>query len=169
MEKELVYYPDPVLKEACDPVEDPDRWSDLIERMETLLYEHRGIGLAAPQIGESVQIFLLRLDPEEKVHETYINPEIHETRNPETIPEGCLSFPDVTVEIERGTTVNFSATTPGGKEVERTLEGLQAQCVQHEVDHLRGRTLVDHCDLSQKMEIDRALKQNETPAGESGE
>lgn len=152
------YYPDPVLKEQCDPVEDPRHWSGLIDDMEEILYEEKGVGLAASQVGESVQIFLLCLDLEERVHETYINPEIHEVRHTDTVSEGCLSFPGVTVDIERGREVHFSALTPGGKQIERTLDGLQAQCVQHEFDHLQGKSLVDHCNLTQKMEIDEALK-----------
>lgn len=160
MSRELVYYPDPILKDGCDPVEKPGEWSELIDDMEEVLYENNGVGLAAPQVGEAVQIFLLRLDIEEQVHETYINPEIQSIGNRETVSEGCLSFPDITVEIERGLSVNFTALTPGGKEIERSLEGLQAQCVQHEVDHLHGNSLIDHCDLTQKMEIDEALKES---------
>lgn len=164
MSRELRYYPDPVLKDGCNPVEDPGAWAELIEEMEEILYEKNGVGLAAPQVGEPVQIFLLCLDQEDRVHEVYINPEIHDVNQPETIPEGCLSFPGVTVEIERGREVTFSALTPGGKEIQRTLTGLQAQCVQHEFDHLQGKSLVDHCDLAQKMEIDEQLKSQSTPS-----
>jgi len=158
MNRKLIYYPDDVLKKECRPVDEPGQWVDLIDDMRTILYKNNGVGLAASQVGEPIQLFLLNLDPEDQVDEVYINPEIVEVHNPETISEGCLSFPDVTVDIERGTEVTFRADTPGDKRIERTLEGLQAQCVQHEFDHLHGQTLVDHCGLEQKMKIDEALK-----------
>lgn len=158
MSRELLYYPDQSLKTPAQPVENPGAWDELVEDMKRLIRIHEGIGLAAPQVGESVRIFLLRLDPEEQLYEVYFNPEIKNIRHRETVSEGCLSFPEITVEIERGLEVDFSALTPGGRAIERTVDGLQAQCVQHEVDHLEGRTLVDRCDLTQKMEVDAQMK-----------
>lgn len=158
MSRELVLYPDEGLNEACDPVDDPSEWDELRERMVDVLYERNGIGLAAPQVGESIQLFLLRLDVEKRLHEAYFNPEITSVRETETLNEGCLSFPNIEVEIDRGTEVTFEALTPTGERVERTVSGIQAQCVQHEVDHLHGRTLLDRCDLSQKIAVQDRLK-----------
>ncbi len=128
--------------------------------MVEVLYREEGVGLAAPQVGVSRRIFLLRLDLEKRLHEVYVNPSVELVEEKETVEEGCLSFPDVTVELTRGTRVSFTATTPGGKRVERTLEGLQAHCVQHEVDHLEGRTLIDRCDLQGKLAVQKALEEN---------
>ncbi len=158
MESELVLYPDELLEQAAPPVEDPAEWKDLIERMKGSLRRLEGIGLAAPQVGTSIRIFVMTLDPENDLHEAYLNPEIVSVRGEETVTEGCLSFPDITVEITRGREVDFRALTPGGESVERTVEGLQAQCVQHEVDHLQGKTLLDHCGLQQKLEINDVLQ-----------
>lgn len=158
MSRELVLYPNEELNEECDPVEDPSDWDDLRDRMVDLLYEKNGIGLAAPQVGESIQLFLLRLDVEKRLHEAYFNPEITSVQREETLKEGCLSFPNIEVEIERGTEVTFEALTPTGERVERSVSGIQAQCAQHEVDHLHGRTLLDHCDLSQKMAVQDRLR-----------
>lgn len=158
MDHDLKLYPDDVLENECDPVDDPGRWDDLIDDMETVLYDHNGIGLAAPQVGETIQLFLLRLDADKHLHEAYFNPEILELETEETLTEGCLSFPNIEIEVDRATRVTFEAVTPAGKDVERTVEGLQAQCVQHEIDHLNGRTLIDRCNLSQKMEIQDKLK-----------
>lgn len=157
----LRYYPDPILSDPCEPVEDPGAHGDLIETMVEVLYEHEGVGLAAPQVGVSKRIFLLRLDLEKRLHEVYVNPTIEAVEDEETVQEGCLSFPDVSVEITRGSRVSFTATTPGGQRVERTLKGLGAHCVQHEVDHLDGTTLIDHCDLQEKVAVQKALEEQE--------
>lgn len=158
MSRELVLYPSDGLEQKCEPVSDPTEWDDLRERMAEVLYDRNGIGLAAPQVGESIQLFLLRLDPDQRLHEAYFNPEILEVRDRETLTEGCLSFPNIEVGLERGTEVTFEALTPTNERVERTVTGLQAQCVQHEVDHLRGKTLLDRCSLTQKMEIQDRLE-----------
>ncbi len=155
----LRIHPDEILNQDCEPVEDPGDHRELIETMVEVLYEHNGIGLAAPQVGELLEIFLLRLDPEERLHEVYMNPDILETGPAARVNEGCLSFPDVQVEIERPEWVRFQALTPAGETVERRMEGMMAQCVVHEVDHLRGVTLVEHCDLQQKIKINQAMKQ----------
>ena len=159
MSRELLYYPDDHLKEECDPIGDPAQWKDLIEEMSPILYQHNGVGLAAPQVGVPVQLFLLRLDLEEKIHEAYLNPEIIAVDNKETVDEACLSYPGVSVELERGQEVHFRALTPSGKQIERSFEGLLAQCVQHETDHLHGLSLIDHCDLEQKMKVNRVIQE----------
>lgn len=158
MANDLQLYPQEILEKTCRTVDNPGDWDDLIDDMEEVLYENNGIGLAAPQVGETIQLFLLRLDADKRLHEAYFNPEIINTEQEETLTEGCLSFPNIEVEVNRATRVEFAGTTPAGKRVERTVEGLQAQCVQHEVDHLKGRTLLDNCGLSQKMEIQDKLK-----------
>jgi peptide deformylase len=157
MSRELTLYPDDVLNTPCEEVTDPSEWDQLREDMVDLLYEKNGIGLAAPQVGESIQLFLLRLDPDKQLHEAYFNPVIESIEQKETLTEGCLSFPNVEVQIDRGLSVTFTALTPAGDSVERTVSGIQAQCVQHEVDHLKGKTLLDRCDLSQKMKINDRL------------
>lgn len=158
MSNELVLYPSDQLNEECEEVSDPSNWDDLLDEMGDLLYEYNGIGLAAPQLGESIQLFLLRLDPEKKLHEAYFNPRIISVENEEPLTEGCLSFPNIEIEIERGTRATFEAITPKGDNVERTVTGLQAQCVQHEIDHLTGTTLLDHCNITQKMKIQDQLQ-----------
>jgi len=159
MSRELLYYPDDHLKQECEAIEDPGEWKDLIEEMAPILYEHNGVGLAAPQVGVPIQLFLLRLDFEENIHEAYLNPEILDVSNRDVVDEACLSYPGVSVEIERGQQVYFRALTPSGKEIERSFDGLLAQCVQHETDHLHGRSLIDHCDLGEKMEINRVIQE----------
>ncbi|MFB6345246.1 MAG: peptide deformylase [bacterium] len=157
MTRDLELYPGEVLEQECRPVDNPGEWDGLIGDMETVLYEHDGIGLAAPQVGETIQLFLLRLDAEKRLHEAYFNPEILDLETEETLVEGCLSFPNIEVKIDRATRVKFTAETPAGEEVTRTVEGLQAQCVQHEIDHLHGKTLLDNCDLTQTMRIQDKL------------
>ncbi|MFB6356806.1 MAG: peptide deformylase [bacterium] len=159
MSRALTLYPDEDLERVCRPVEDPADWSSLIEDMRRILYEYDGVGLAAPQVGEDVQIFVLCLDVEKQIEEVYLNPEIIDIQDEEPVTEGCLSFPNIDVEIRRGTKVQFKALTPGGEQIERTVEGLQAQCVQHELDHLQGKTILDRCDFSEKMKINDQLNE----------
>ncbi len=155
--RKLRIYPDDVLKKEAEPVENPERWSELVEDMRQIVSEKEGVGLAAPQVGESVRLFLMRDGPDELQWSAYFNPEIIKIREKERIPESCLSFPGVQIEAKRGRVVTFRALTAAGKEVEKTVENLLAQCVQHEVDHLDGITLVDHASLAEKMEMQKQL------------
>lgn len=158
MSLELCLYPDPVLESSCRKVKDPTSHEELITHMRKIMYDRDGVGLAAPQVGETLALFILRTDFEERKDEVFMNPKIHSVRDREILEEGCLSFPNIRVDIERGTRVEFQAITPQGEKVERTMTGIQAQCVQHEMDHLQGETLVDRCDLSQKMAINDDLQ-----------
>ncbi len=157
--RELQIYPADVLKKEAEPVEDPGEWDELVADMRRIVSEEEGVGLAAPQVGESVRIFLMRDEPDKLQWSAYFNPEIIKVRETEKIPESCLSFPGVKIEAERGRVVTFKALTAAGEEVEMTVENLLAQCVQHEVDHLDGITLVDHASLSEKMEMQKQLEE----------
>lgn len=158
MSLDLCLFPDPILGETCEPVEDPAQHESLIDRMSTIMHDRDGVGIAAPQLGTPLEIFVICVDFEEPTDEVFINPEIISVDEYETLEEGCLSFPNIRVDLERGLQVEVEATRPSGERVKRSLEGIQAQCVQHEMDHLQGKTLLDRCDLTQKMEINDKIQ-----------
>src|SRR6266536_412899 len=136
-------YPDPVLRMEARPVEEfDDDLRRLATRMGQLMKEANGAGLAATQIGVLRRIFVFT--PEEDEVAAIVNPEIV-TRSEETEidDEGCLSLQGVTVPVERSLTVRIGGRDEEGKEVAYDLEGTPARIVQHEVDHLDGKLMLD--------------------------
>lgn len=138
----IAWHPNPVLHNRNEPVTDitPDV-RERVRRMFEICYEEKGVGLAAPQAGWNARIFVLntakgRPAEAEKV---YVNPEIIDMAGDEAwLPEGCLSLPYVWGKVRRWTIVRVRAQDLDGKAFEETLEGIGAQAVQHEMDHLEG-------------------------------
>jgi peptide deformylase len=143
----IVKLPDPVLRKVSDPVERVDAGlialaDDMIETMQ----KAPGIGLAAIQVGIPRRLVVLDVVEEGKESNplTLINPEI--VRLGDTLrpyEEGCLSIPDVLVDIERPGSLKVAYTGRDGKRHELEAEGLLATAIQHEVDHLDGKLIID--------------------------
>lgn len=160
----IVTWPDPVLREparAVDSVtEETQRlYRDLVDTM----YAHSGVGIAAIQIGEPVQMFLVEAavaggnESDDPV--AFINPEIVWTsEDKERADEGCLSFPGVFVPIERPARARIRAMNIQGETFELDGEGLLGRAFQHEHDHLTGRLLVDFVGPLKKQMIRKKLK-----------
>lgn len=145
-ERRIVLYGDPVLREKAVPVDEINQdVKDLVSDIVDTLKRHRGLGLAAPQVGVSKRIFAVDLstvDISESVR-VFINPEILETTGQVEMEEGCLSFPGIYQRIVRPATVRVRATDLDGKQFEITLDGLTARAVLHEYDHLDGVLFID--------------------------
>lgn len=143
----IVTLPDPVLRQISAPVERIDvALLKLADDMLETMYAAPGVGLAAIQVG--VPRRLLVLDVADKDAEpqplTIINPEIVKLgRETRTYEEGCLSIPEVHVEIERPSMLSFRYTGRDGKIHEMDADGLLATAVQHEMDHLDGKLIID--------------------------
>ena len=144
----IVNIPDPVLRKKAAPIERIDEGvRRLAEAMLETMYAAPGVGLAAPQVGVSRRLVVLDVsrDGDERRPLVMINPEIvgvgDETRLYE---EGCLSIPDVKVEIERPSSLTVRYLDRDGKTQEMAADGLLAIAVQHEVDHLNGRLIIDY-------------------------
>lgn len=139
-------FPDPVLKEAAEPVADIDgKLNAFIESMVQTMYAAPGVGLAAPQVGESTRIVVLDVE-----HETpgkhllkLINPEIVEAEGSVIWEEACLSVIDYTADVKRAARVLVRAYTPDQKEISIEAEDLLAVALQHEIDYLDGRLFID--------------------------
>lgn len=135
-----------VLREKAQPVaEVNDEIRQLAEDMFDTMIEADGVGLAAPQIGKSIRMFVLIADDD--VRRVFINPQIIKTSE-ETGPydEGCLSIPQVYETIERPLRVTVQATNEKGKNFTLEADGLLARIIQHENDHLDGIVFIDRGD-----------------------
>lgn len=145
----IVRYPNPWLRLVCDPVTSFDgRLRELADNLGETMRSVRGAGLAANQVGENVQVFVV--DPfvvsgrkKDGSPVVFVNPEVTLDGEEVLDAEGCLSFPGVFVNVRRSSWARVRARDIGGQEF--FLEGgeLFARSMQHEVDHLRGRLLVD--------------------------
>ena len=147
--------PDPVLRLRAKRVPEIDASiHKLIEDMVESMYEARGVGLAAPQIGVSLRVIVLGMPEEEPF--ALINPEIVRRSGERIVEEGCLSLPGYRAELTRSTLVIAKGLNPAGKQVRiRAKESLLAQAIEHEIDHINGTLYIDHLpslDVLRKME-----------------
>ena len=158
--------PDPVLRQRAKRVPEIDASIHrLIEDMIESMYEARGVGLAAPQIGVSLRVIVLGMPEEEPF--ALVNPEIVKRSGQRTVDEGCLSLPGYRGELTRSTLVIAKGLNPAGKQVRiRAKENLLAQALEHEIDHINGALYIDHLpslDVLRKMEPE---EEGGEPAGE---
>lgn len=157
--REIITVPDPRLKQVSEPVAGVnDDVRSLMDDMLETMYAAPGIGLAAIQIGVPLRVIVMDLAgrEEEPAPRYFVNPEILETVE-ETGPyeEGCLSVPDVFDAVERPLRAKIRYLNYQGDPVEEWVEGLQAVCIQHEMDHLDGVLFIDHLS---RLKRDRAVK-----------
>jgi len=115
-------------------------WMPVFETMKAIMVEHRGIGLAANQVGILKRFFLIVLNGETEV---VLNPEIIESSDVyESMDEGCISFANLFLKVKRATAIKVKYTTIEGVQKEVSLNGTEAQCFQHELEHLDGIVFV---------------------------
>jgi peptide deformylase len=164
----ILHYPDPRLREKGRHVDIvTDEIKQLVDDMAETMYAAPGVGLAATQIGEAVQIFVVDTAEEGAPSDfrVFINPEILEREGDITWNEGCLSFPGVNEEIERAAKVRVRAQGRDGKTFELETEGLLAVAIQHEYDHLQGVLMIDHMGpLKKRMTHRKMLKRADDSA-----
>jgi peptide deformylase len=143
----IVHYPHPALRHVARPVASIDKTVNLqIAAMLELLYEHRGLGLAGPQVAWPFRVFVMNLkgDPNAREAEgVFLNPVIVERRGSVEGEEGCLSFPGFYQKVRRAKTMRAQAYNLKGELVEVSASDLEARVWQHEVDHLDGRLFID--------------------------
>ena len=181
----ILQYGDPVLRAKGTRVEEiDDRVRELIANMIETMHSANGIGLAAQQIGEALQLTVLDIsqvedrpstlklngkeaDPKSAMPLVLINPEIELLDETEVGTEGCLSFPEITGEIERAKSVRARARTLEGGIIEIEASGFLARAIQHEDDHLNGILFIDRMNSAAKAALSSRLKrlQKETKRG----
>ncbi len=161
MVREIVIWPDPVLKEVAAPVERvDDSIRKLLDDMAETMYAADGVGLAAPQIGVLKRLITIDTSPRQEgqrlVH--LVNPEIVKTEGTTTYTEGCLSIPGEAEDVERAAKVWVRALGRDGKPFELEADGLLAIAIQHENDHLNGTLFVDHLSSLKRELIRKRMK-----------
>jgi peptide deformylase len=158
----LVYAPDPILKKECKPLAQvDDHHRALIKEMYEVMYGANGVGLAAPQVGLDMRIFIV--DPaareEEKSPLTMINPKIISIEeNLVPYEEGCLSFPEHFAEIDRPDKLSIEYIDENNQKKIMNAEGFTSRIIQHELDHLNGILFVDHLSRLKRDVIIRKMK-----------
>ena len=159
---QVVKYPDPRLRKVCIPVETIDEHLiQLVEGMWELMLDSRGVGLAAPQVGVTVRLFAASPSFSPEDLKVYINPRIIEASGTVEEDEGCLSFPRIFTKIKRNATVTVEALDLEGSTFQETCSDLHSRIVQHEIDHLDGRLLIDRMGTVAKLANRRVLKELE--------
>lgn len=149
--------PEPVLRQKAKKVSTIDASiKKLVADMQETLHDEEGrVGLAAPQIGVSLRVVVIGLPDEDDL--IMINPEIVKTKGERRVSEGCLSLPGYMGELNRADTVTAKWKDLDGKEVRVKANGLLAQAIEHEIDHLNGHLYIDHMESTeylQKIEPD---------------
>lgn len=155
----ILEFPDPRLRTRAQPVRTFDAaLKRLIADMFETMYAAPGIGLAATQV--DVHRALLVMDPSQEKNQphVYINPEVLTREGIEVSEEGCLSVPSIFEEVQRAARVRVRAQNADGEFFERELEGLDAICLQHEMDHLAGKLFVDYLSTLKRERIRRKLE-----------
>jgi peptide deformylase len=129
----------------------------LVDRMTSVMLDASGIGLAANQLGVAMRVFVCDLG--DKGPMSFINPKLIRTsREVEIDEEGCLSLPLMIASVPRSVEVRIEAKDIWGKRFRMNLDGLQARCVQHEIDHLNGKLMIDHLQTGKgQLKIDASL------------
>ena len=182
---QILEYGDPVLRAKGKRIENiDDRIRELAENMVETMHAANGVGLAAQQVGEALQLTVLdvslvqdrpsslkvdgkEVDPKAAMPLVLINPEIELCGETEVGAEGCLSFPEITGEIERAKSVLVRAQTLEGERIEMEVGGFLARAIQHEGDHLNGILFIDRMNSAAKTALSSRLRrlQKETRRG----
>jgi peptide deformylase len=159
---QIITYPDPRLRKVC---QDVDRFDEelvaLAHRMLELMRQHEGVGLAAPQVGVLRRMFVCNPTGDPKDDHIYINPRLTEFAEQADREEGCLSIPEVTVNVRRPLSCRMHALDLQGRPIEEAGSDLLARCWQHECDHLEGRLIIDRMSESDKIANRKVIRQLE--------
>ena len=154
---------DPILRSSATPV---DRFDETLReqvgRMGAIMGDALGVGLAAPQLGVSQRLLVYRVGPEAPLV-ALVNPEVEWTSEDEveTLEEGCLSIPGVAVDVERPVHARVRAQDEHGEGRLVEASGLEARVIQHEVDHLDGKLILDRATKEARREALRALRERD--------
>lgn len=165
MSLQIIYYPHPTLRHASKPLKRVDaELRKHVAEMFELMYEHKGVGLAANQVDLPYRLFVANPegDPAAKEAErVFINPVLSAGRGLEEDEEGCLSIPDIRADVTRNAKIKVQAYDLAGNELRDEVDGLMARIVQHESDHLDGVLFIDRLGPAQRAAIADRLEEFE--------
>ena len=144
--RNIVLYPDDPLTKVAAPIDHVGpKIRQLAEDMFDTMYEYEGVGLAGPQVGVAKRIFVLHEPDGAKM--CLINPELSELDGSEEGQEGCLSLPEIYVQVPRATRVRVRALDENGASLDFVATNFLARIIQHEFDHLNGVIMLDRVDV----------------------
>lgn len=169
----IIAYGDPVLRKVARPIrKDEINLDEFITNMYDTMYEASGIGLAAPQVGQSIRLFVVdgtilnenleedeEADPSlEGFKKVFINPKVLQEEGDEwSFEEGCLSIPGIRAEVYRPEVVTIKYLDPQWNEHTETYDGMAARIIQHEYDHLEGKLFTDYLPLLKRQMLKKKL------------
>jgi peptide deformylase len=155
----IISYPDPRLRKISAPVKAfDDNLRALARKMFDLMRESKGVGLAAPQVGHNIRLFVANHSGKPEDDRIYVNPVISDAEGEEMAEEGCLSLPDIHVDVNRAKTAKINAKDIEGNPIEQVETGYIARIWQHELDHLNGVLIIDQMGPTAKLENRKTLK-----------
>lgn len=158
----IIFYPDPRLRKASEPVTDFDAdLASLAARMFELMRQEQGVGLAAAQVGINRRMFVMNHDGKPESDRVICNPQLLDAEGNEVGEEGCLSLPKIRANIDRATKLTLKAQDLNGNPFEEVGEDFIARIWQHETDHLNGIMLIDRMGFTAKMGARKKLKELE--------
>ncbi|MED5523156.1 peptide deformylase [Gallaecimonas pentaromativorans] len=155
----VLHYPDERLRTVAKPVaEVNDAIRELVSDMFETMYAENGIGLAATQVDVHLQVVVMDISEERNERRVFINPKIIEADGQAMGDEGCLSVPGSYAEVERAEHIKVKALDEQGQEFILEADGLLAVCVQHELDHLKGKLFIDYLSPLKRERIRKKLE-----------
>ncbi|MDD5044797.1 MAG: peptide deformylase [Candidatus Omnitrophica bacterium] len=163
----IIFYPDRILRQKAKPVEKVSaEIRQIFKGMADAMYLAGGVGLAGPQVGISKQMIIMDVGEGLKC---LANPKVTKRKGTSHLEEGCLSFPGITVRVKRAAEVIVEAIDENGKPVRIQEEGLAAHVLQHEIDHLHGKVIIDYASWAEKLKLRAKLKkwEKEHPSAEA--
>lgn len=160
----LCYYPNPILREECESIKKvDDSIRALAKQMRLTMLAAKGIGLAAPQIGQPIRLFVADISKNQNEPLALINPVITHKEGNIVYAEGCLSIPDASAEVKRARLITVTGLSLNEEEITLEAEDLLAVCIQHEIDHLNGVLFFDHISLLKRARLLQKYKKAQLP------
>jgi peptide deformylase len=155
----VIHYPDPRLRVKCEPVRDfDDNLAALAARMIELMRTQAGVGLAAPQVGVPLRMFVMNHTGEDADTRVFVNPVITDRQGSAEAEEGCLSLPAVHVQVPRAVQCRIVAQDLKGNPIELAGQDLECRIWQHETDHLEGLLITDRMGPTDRIATKKTLQ-----------
>jgi peptide deformylase len=162
----ILQYPDPRLKKVATPVEHVDDGiRTLVRNMAETMYGAPGVGLAATQVDVHKQVIVIDTSPTRNQLNVFINPQIVESEGVSDLEEGCLSVPGIYDKVERASRIRVQALDGEGQSFELDADGMLAVCIQHEMDHLKGKVFVEYLSRLKRSRILARMRKLERRSG----
>ena len=156
---DVLSFPDERLRTVAKPVEEVnDEIKQLVSDMFETMKDENGIGLAATQVNRHVQVVVMDVSEDQNEPRVFINPEIVRKDGSTISEEGCLSVPGNYAKVERAESITVKALDQNGESFELDAEGLLAICIQHELDHLKGKLFIDYLSPLKRQRIRKKLE-----------